>query len=137
MGNIVSWKEHKGQRIMYVDYSGIQDEEEYLRAIDQFEHAVLNQPKGIKMPVLVNVADTILTSQITNRNKEVVKKARDAGIPDGPTALLGVTGFKMAVVQAMMFLMPYMTVAKDEQSAKDWLVEKMNAEQREHQHSQA
>jgi hypothetical protein len=110
---------------MLVSYSGLQEEEEYFKAIDEFEKEILKQPRGIKTRVLVDVTGSILTAKITERNKEVERKAREKGIPDGPTALVGVSGFKMAVVQAMSFLRPNLHVAKSEEAAKDWLVERV------------
>ena len=94
-----------------------------MKAIDEFEAEVLSQPKGHQMRVLVDVTDSVLTPGITERNKAVEQKARASGIPDSPTALVGLSGFKMAVVQALSFFRPDLYIADNVETAKDWLVE--------------
>jgi hypothetical protein len=121
MGKYTQWIEHKGTKILLVNYAGIQDEAEYMQAIDEFEAETLSQPKGRKMRVLVDVTGSVLTPHITERNKEVEQKAREKGIPDSPTALVGLSGFKMAVVQALAFFRPDLYIAESEEAAKDWL----------------
>jgi hypothetical protein len=122
MGKYIQWIEHKGVKILLVNYAGLQDEGEYMQAIDEFEAETLSQPKGRKMRVLVNVTDSVLTPRITERNKEVEQKARESGIPDSPTALVGLSGFKMAVVQALAFFRPDLYTAESVEAAKEWLV---------------
>lgn len=121
MGKYTQWIEHKGVRILLVNYAGLQDEEEYMQAIDEFEAETLSQPTGRKMRVLVDVTGSVLTPRITERNKEVEQKARESGIPDSPTALVGLSGFKMAVVQALAFFRPDLYIAESAEAAKDWL----------------
>jgi hypothetical protein len=123
MGQYTEWIEHKGVKILLVNYAGIQDEEEYMRAIDEFEAETLSQPEGRKMRVLVDVTGSVLTPRITERNKAVEEKARESGIPDSPTALVGLSGFKMAVVQALAFFRPDLYIAESREAAKDWLTE--------------
>lgn len=122
MAQHVSWIEHQGKRIMVVSYAGLKDEEAYLRAVDEFEAATLAQSPGRRFRVIVDVHDSALTPRITQRNKEVMNKAAEHGIPDCPTALVGLSGLKLAVVQALQFFRPDLYVAADFESAKDWLV---------------
>jgi hypothetical protein len=75
------------------------------------------------MRVLVDVTGSVLTPRITERNKAVEEKARESGIPDSPTALVGLSGFKMAVVQALAFFRPDLYIAESREAAKDWLTE--------------
>lgn len=93
-----------------------------MKAIDAFEAEVMKQPKGGQMRVMVEVTGSVLTSRITERNKEVEKKARESGIPDSPTALVGLSGFKLAVVQALSFFRPDLYIAESAEAAKDWLI---------------
>jgi hypothetical protein len=123
MGKYTEWIEHKGAKILCVNYANIQDEEEYLRAIDEFEAVVMDQPKGHQMRVVVDVTDSVLTPGITERNKAVEQKARESGIPNSPTAMVGLSGFKMAVVQALAFFRPDLHIVDSVEAAKDWLVE--------------
>jgi hypothetical protein len=106
-----------------VNYAGIQNEEEYMRAIDDFEAEVMNQPKGHQIRVLVDVTNSVLTPRITERNKEIENKARESGLPDSPTAMVGLSGFKMAVVQALAFFRPDLHIADSVEAAKEWLIE--------------
>ena len=121
MGKYTQWIEHKGVRILLVNYAGLQDEEEYMQAIDEFEAETLSQPKGHQIRALVDVAGSVLTPSITERNKAVEQKARELGIPDSPTAMVGLSGFKMAVVQALAFFRPDLYIAESAEAAKDWL----------------
>lgn len=125
MGEYTQWIEHKGTKILYVNYADIQDEEVYMRAIDEFEAEVMKQPKGHQVRVLVDVTNSVLTPGITERNKAVEQKARESGLPDSPTALVGLSGFKMAVVQALAFFRPDLYIADSVEAAKDWLVKQV------------
>jgi len=119
----VYWIEHKGNRILYVDYAGLRDEAAYLQVVDEFESAILSQPVGRQVLTIVDVANSVLTPRITQRNKEVMARAKAKGIPDSPTALIGLTGLKMAVVQAMQFMRPDLHPTDNIEEAKDWLVQ--------------
>jgi hypothetical protein len=77
------------------------------------------------MLTLTDVTDTTMTPAITERSKRMVAAAREAGIPDSPTAMVGLTGFQKAVVQAMQFFRDDLYVASDIEAAKDWLVEQV------------
>ena len=122
MGEHIQWITHQGKRILVVNYAGITEEEEYMKAIDEFEAEMIKQPKGHQVRALVDVTGSVLTPRITERNKEIEKKARESGIPDSPTALVGLSGFKMAVVQALSFFRPDLYIAESLEAAKDWLV---------------
>jgi hypothetical protein len=63
------WITHKGQRILYVDYSGLVDEEEYLGAIAETEREVLKQPPGRVLPLLFDMTNTRASTAITDRAK--------------------------------------------------------------------
>jgi hypothetical protein len=119
----VQWITHKDREILLVDYSGIRSEEAYLAAIEEFADKVLSQPAGHRVLTLIDVTGSILTPTITERNKEVAEMANERGIPDSPTALVGISGFKLAVVQAMSYFRPDLYVASDRDAAKNWLVE--------------
>jgi len=119
----VYWIEHKGKRILYLNYSGLRDEAAYLQVVDDFEREILKQPAGRHVLTIVDVTDSLLTPRITQRNKEVLALSKARGIPDSPTALIGLTGLKMAVVQAMQFLRPDLHPTDSLSEAKDWLVQ--------------
>ena len=122
MSERVHWITYKDKKILEVDYSNIKDESEYLAIVDEFEAEVLASPRGKMMRLLVDVTDSVLTPRITDRNKQVEAKARELGIPDSPTAMVGLEGFKMAVVQALAFFRPALHIASSRQAALDWLL---------------
>ena len=122
MSERVQWIVYQGKRILQVDYSNLRDEAAYLQVIDEFEAEVLNQPRGKQMRAIVDVTGSVLTSRITDRNKAVATKARAAGVPDSPTAMVGLSGFKMAVAQAIAFFRPDLYIADSRQAALNWLL---------------
>ena len=125
MTKYVQWIEYKGKRLLYVDFSGIQDEAVYLGAIGEVEEEICSQPAGTMVPLLLNVSDTHMTMEVSNRSKQLMAAASERGIPDSPTAIVGMSGIQKAVVQAMQFLRPDIHVAPSIEDAKDWLAEQV------------
>jgi hypothetical protein len=123
MAKHVQWIEHKGKRIIYANYAGIQEETEYLAAIEELEEEICAQPAGTLVPLLINVTDTRMTQAVSSRSKQLMATAKEKGIPDSPTAIEGLSGIQKAVVQAMQFIRPDIQVASSIEAAKDWLVE--------------
>jgi hypothetical protein len=119
----VKWIQYKGKRIMHADFSNFKDEAVYLKAIEEMEAEVLQQPKGKKILTLIDFTDSIATTVITERSKQMTTATRAAGIPDSPTALVGVSGYKKAIVQAMQFFRPDIHLSDSIEAAKDWLIE--------------
>jgi hypothetical protein len=123
MGNRVQWIEHRGERILFCDYSNIHDEEEFIRAIVETETEVLKQASGTLILMLIDATGSLITSKVTGRARELAAAARKRGIPSSPTAIVGVSGpAQKAVVMAMQFLRPDLRIAESIAAAKDWLV---------------
>jgi hypothetical protein len=122
MSERVQWITYQGKKILQVDYSNLKDEEEYLATVDEFEAEVLSYPQGKMMRAIIDVTDSMLTRRISERNKAVATKAKEMGIPDSPTAMVGLEGFKMAVAQALAFFRPDLYIAQSRQDALDWLL---------------
>jgi hypothetical protein len=125
MSRYAQWIKHKGKRILFADYSGLRDEDEYLLAFDTTERELLRVPKGTMVPTLLDVTDTLLSPAITERAKKMTEAAKAKGIPDSPTALVGLSGFQKAVVQAMQFFRRDIRIVESIEAGKDWLVEQM------------
>lgn len=125
MSRYAQWITHKGQRILYVDYSGLVDEEEYLGAIAETEREVLKQPPGRVLPLLFDMTNTRASTAITDRAKGMTDAAKERGIPDSPTVIVGVSGFQRAVVQAMQFLRRDLHLAESIEAGKEWLVQQL------------
>lgn len=125
MGKYIQLIEHKGCKILFANFAGIRDEAEYLRAFDEMEQAVIQQSKGHPVPVLTDVTNTVLTPAVNERSKKMTAAARAAGVPDSPTAMVGLAGFQKAVVQALQFFRRDIYIADDLESGKDWLVKQV------------
>ncbi len=125
MSRYAEWIVHKGQRILFADYSGLVDEEKYLSAIAETEGEILKQPPGKMVPLLFNMTNTRASTAITDRAKRMTDAAKARGIPDSPTAIVGVSGFQRAVVQAMQFVRRDLHLADSIEAGKDWLAQQL------------
>ena len=126
MSRYAQWIIHKGERILFADYSGLSDQEEYLRAMEETERELLKEPAGRMVPMLIDTSNTRSSPAITERGKQMSEAARAKGIPDGPSALVGLSGFQKAVVQAMQFFRRDIRMVDSMEAGKDWLVEQMD-----------
>jgi hypothetical protein len=119
------WLEHKGKRILFANFAGIKDEETYLQAIADLEREILRQPKGQVIPLLLDVTDTRLTKAVSNRGKQMMETAKAKGVPDGPAALIGLSGLQKAVVMAIQLIRPDTRMFESPEEAKDWIVNRL------------
>ena len=115
MSDRLSWIEHKGTRILYVDYTGT-SEEEFIQTIDEFKNELLKQTPG-SVGTLSNMTNTVVTPNVTRKFKELAEQTR--GISIGAAAI-GVTGFKMPIAEMVRKGIYYADSLKE---AKDWLAE--------------
>ena len=123
MGSRVQWIEHRGKKILFCNYSGIRDEDEYVQAMVETETEVLKQAPGTLILMLIDATGSHLTAKVTERARELAAAARKKGIPSSPTAIVGVSGAaQKAIVLAMQFLRPDLRTAESVAAAKDWLV---------------
>lgn len=121
MSDYHQWIEHKGKRILLVKFTGLKDEKVYVQAIADLEREILRQPKGQFVPLLLEVSDTRVTRAVTDRGKQMMATAKAKGVPDSPTALVGLSGTQKAIVMAIQVVRPDIHVAKSMEEAKDWL----------------
>jgi hypothetical protein len=125
MGTVLQWLEHRGHRILLADFSNIRDEEEYLRAFDEMEEEVRAHSEGRRVPAIVDVTDSVLSTAITERARAMMAALKEEGIPDSPTAMVGMTGLQKAVVHALQFFRRDIYVAESIEDAKEWLVKQL------------
>jgi hypothetical protein len=71
------------------------------------------------------MSNTRSSAAVTERGKRMTEAARAKGIPDSPTALVGLAGFQRAIVQAMQFFRGDIRMVESVEAGKDWLVEQM------------
>jgi hypothetical protein len=125
MGKYTQWIEYKNHKILFSNFAGIHDEAEYIRAFDEMEQEVIQHSKGHQVLVLTDVTNTVLTQAVNERSKKMTAAARAAGVPDSPTAMVGLAGFQKAVVQALQFFRHDIYIASDLEDGKDWLVKQV------------
>jgi hypothetical protein len=121
MNERIRWIEHKGKRILYIDASNLRDEALFMQLLTDAESVILVQPKGIPLRTLFYSPDSTVTKALADRAKQVFNNAQKIGIPNGPTAWVGSSGFQRAVVQAMQYFFKVIHVADNIDEAKEWL----------------
>ena len=96
MGKYVQWVEHKGVRILFLNGKGLSEEENFA-AQDELKEELLRDRSS--PPVMVDLSNTNMTSKTSAKSKELAAATKGAGLPDGPTAIVGLTGLQKAVAQ--------------------------------------
>jgi hypothetical protein len=112
--------EHKGHRILLLDYSGVQKGDEALPAIQRTKEVVASQPPGslLVMTVVRNA----------RYNSEVLAAMKDLAAHNGPyvkaSAVVGMGGLHRIAYQAVILFSRRVIKTFDrEEEALDWLVQ--------------
>jgi hypothetical protein len=117
----VEWREHRGERVLYVDYSDWATEEQMLETFEQ--QARLMRAHARPTLVLSDFAGTHVGSAFMERVKQ--GGSENAGLLRR-NALLGITGLKGILLTgfgAVTGLGARIKAFEDERSALDWLVD--------------
>jgi hypothetical protein len=111
--------EHKGKKILHLNFSNCKDPQVLLTAIAYAKSFVAkNPPKSLLC--LTDVSDSIFPSELVDAMKNL---AKDNAPYVKASALLGITGMKKYILNAAMQFSGRKLVAfEDMQSAKDWLI---------------
>lgn len=125
MSEYWQWIEHKGNRILFIKFTGLKDEKVYVQAIADVEREILRQPKGQLVPLILDVTDTRVTKAVTDRGKQMMETAKAKGIPDSPTALVGLSGAQKAIVLALQVIRSDIHTAANLEDAKEWVVSRL------------
>ena len=96
MGKYAQWITHKGVKIHFVNGKGLR-EAEYVAALEELKQELLKARSSV--PVLTDMSNTTMTENTTNKAKEVAADTKAAGIPDGPSAVVGLSTLARAVAQ--------------------------------------
>ena len=96
MGKYTQWITHKGKRMLLVNGPGL-SEAQYVEAMEEMKQETLKERVGTL--VLVDVSGIEMTKAVINKSKEVVNATKEAGIPDRPNVVIGLTGLQRAVAQ--------------------------------------
>lgn len=111
--------EHRGRRILVLDYSGIRDPAEGLREIEKSRAMVARQPPG-SLLVLTYVKDARYNTEVVQALKEMVVHNRPYV---KASAVVGLSGIQRAVYQTLLlFSKRVIRTFDDLEEAKDWLV---------------
>lgn len=96
MGKYTQWTTHKQKRMLFVNGPGL-SEAQYIEAMEEMKREILKEKDGVL--VLVDVTGIEMSKAVINKSKEVVNATKEAGIPDRPNVVVGLTGLQRAVAQ--------------------------------------
>ena len=112
--------EHRGKRILLLDYSGVTDQEEALREIEHSRRVVALQPPG-SLLVMTNVKNARYNSAVVQAMKELA--AHNAPYVRA-SAIVGMSGLHRVAYQAViLFTKRKIQVFDTPEEALDWLVQ--------------
>jgi len=120
MGERIQWVTHKGKRILFVNCAR-SGEAEILAAFEEMKQELLKERTGPM--VLIDISDIDMTTALIGKAKELTAATKDAGIKDGPNAIVGLTGLQKAVAQLFGRGVHF---ADSVGEAKEWLVREDN-----------
>jgi len=120
MGKHVQWIEHKGVRILFLDGKGLPEAENF-EAQEELKQGLLKDRSS--PPVLVDLSNTVMTQKTSGKSKEVAAATKAEGLPDGPSAIVGLNKLQKAVAQLFGRGARYFD---NLDQAKEWLVKEEN-----------
>lgn len=116
MAKYVQWITHKGKRILFLNGAGLR-EADYIAAQEEMKQEILKERGGPL--VLVDATKTEMSTATVNKAKSVAAATKAAGIPDGPSVVVGLTGLQRATAQLFGRGIHFSNTIEE---AKDWLV---------------
>jgi hypothetical protein len=116
MGKYVQWIEYKGVRILFLNGKGLAEAENF-EAQEELKKELLKDRSS--PPVLVDLSNTVMTQKTSGKSKEVAAATKAIGMPDGPTAVVGLNKLQKAVAQLFGRGSHYFDSLDQ---AKEWLV---------------
>jgi hypothetical protein len=120
VGKHVQWIEHKGVRIIFLNGKGLNEADNF-SAQEELKEELLRDRSS--PPVLVDLSKTAMTQKTANKSKEVAAATKAAGLPDGPTAVVGLNKLQKAVAQLFSRGSHFFDSIEE---AKEWLVREEN-----------
>ena len=124
LGKYVEWIEHKGVRILFMNGKGLAEAENFA-AQDELKQELLRDRSS--PPVLVDLSNTVMTQKTSSKSKEVAAATKAEGIPDGPSAIVGLNKLQKAVAQLFGRGAHYFDSIDQ---AKEWLVQQDDKRQK-------
>lgn len=120
MSKYLQWIEHKGARILFVNVKGL-SEAEYVAAFDELKQMILTE--GANALTLIDLSDTTMTQKTRDKAKEIFNANKSKGLPDNPSAVVGLSRLAKTVAQ---LLNPGTHYFDTLDQAKDWLASEVN-----------
>lgn len=124
MGKYVQWIEHKGVRILFLNGKGLAEAENF-EAQEELKQELLKDRSS--PPVLVDLSNTVMTQKTSSKSKEVAAATKAIGMPDAPTAVVGLNKLQKAVAQLFGRGSHYFDSLDQ---AKEWLVKEEKKRQK-------
>ncbi len=118
----VNWIEHKGKKIIYLDFRDCKTEEQLIQVLNEAQ--TLIQAQTGTVVTLSNYDGVAVTAGFLNRLKELGKRAVQTGRIE-KLAVLGITELKSVLVQGYLNATGQKNTRtfNTEAEALDWLVE--------------
>jgi hypothetical protein len=118
MARYVQWITHKGVKILFLNGKGL-PEAEYLTALEELKQEIV-QGRSYP-PTLIDQTNFAPTQKTTDKAREITAAVNAAGIPDGPSAVVGLTPTAKKVAEILERGMIHYFDTVDE--AKEWLAQ--------------
>ncbi len=121
MEDRVKWIEHKGKKIIFLDYTNLnsRNKERFFEVLNEAREFILSA--GSDLLILVDLRDSYGDSEIMQRMK---KDGKDEKHLIHKEAVVGIDGAKEVILRAInLFTKIGITPFKTIDKAKDWLAE--------------
>ncbi len=112
----VQWITHKGVKILFVNGKGL-PEAEYIAAFEELKQEITRERSTA--PTLIDLSDTAMTQKTRDKAKEVATTNKALGLPEAPSAVVGLSKLGKMVAQ---LLTPGTHYFDTVDQAKEWLV---------------
>jgi hypothetical protein len=115
----VRFVEHKGKRIILLDFSGMTDPVQGLAVVAEATRFIGNQPVGGETLTLTDVTDTVYTREIIEAFKEMTVKNRP--FVKAAAIVSNSTLHRAAISMVALFSRRKLQVCDSRAQALDWL----------------
>ena len=117
MNDRIRWINHKGVDILYMDYSGL-SEDEFVAMMLEIEAMLKDHPIDCFMPFLANVTNAHVTAKTAKVGRKI-SKTYERFTKGKAYAVVGVTGVQKVIARSFASTWYF---ARNEEDAKEYLV---------------
>ncbi len=121
----VKWITHKGEQILFSNYSGL-DEDQYLKEMEKTVETLRSavETKPLYLLALTDLSNTTTTAKITEKSKACNMLLKGV---KATTAIIGATETKKVIARIVS---PNVRVFENSEQAKDWLATRARSSKR-------